>query len=586
VTKVEDLNTALERNEGIDLRAERAGSYLEFFVKPVPLRDLENVGNRVAYGRRGSGKTLLLRSTAEIINQNYERGGRSYAFSYDAQDFQLSPRLPPIAPTVLDYARAYFRSFLSLLAGDVFDLVDEILKHPAQMARFNLIGDAQAARRDRLATKALELAEASNAHLADPDIQRRIQNVRERLRAQAQTGAHPPTDDPWYDAFEGARHSKAAALDLVNILEDVTPTFTTAGIRQRVIEIVELLGLDHFVIMIDEWMTLRDTQIDFAEELKFLFFASERISVKLAVDRFQCELNNSASGDARRGIEVGADVFIAVNLDEPFRVEADRQRLFAEALYRRLLHCEPGLAKYFGPPESANLEDFITSIFATPRAFDEVCFAAHGLCRDFNEIFKFASKDVGHDLRVSRITVDIARDAIGEKANRDLAEIMESVAGNALVFNVIRPHVMKTQSRFFAVRSEPGRTKQALRHLAAARIIHPVDPNSLDDSIFPGHDVFEVEYGFYLKLMRAMAFSVEVPDYDPLEGSRITSENLGRFFVDSSAFADALERQGTILMCAFCSREFSRNSPAFKLKGYCPFCFEFQTDSQGDEPVC
>ncbi|MEC5213161.1 Cdc6-like AAA superfamily ATPase [Polaromonas sp. CG_9.5] len=56
------------------IRAENiiSSNYLELYVGENSLESIDNVNNQTIYGRRGSGKTHLLKALQEKINENFE----------------------------------------------------------------------------------------------------------------------------------------------------------------------------------------------------------------------------------------------------------------------------------------------------------------------------------------------------------------------------------------------------------------------------------------------------------------------------------------------------------------------------------
>src|SRR5205823_14961981 len=96
------------------------------------------------------------------------------------------------------------------------------------------------------------------------------------------------------------------------------PRFALA--RSKLIELLQVLRLRHLNILIDEWSTLDPTgslmmQPLFADYLKRSFAGSSLISVKIATNRHQTRFSNRGPAGCYTGLELGADIFEAVNLD-------------------------------------------------------------------------------------------------------------------------------------------------------------------------------------------------------------------------------------------------------------------------------
>lgn len=122
-----------------------------------------------------------------------------------------------------------------------------------------------------------------------------------------------------------------------------------AVVRRKLVELLQILRVRHLNILIDEWSTLDPTgslmtQPLFAEYIKRSFAGSPLISVKIATNRYQTRFSNRGSGGNYTGVEVGADVFDAVNLDRVILDSSHLESFFELLLYKRLLHRERALA--------------------------------------------------------------------------------------------------------------------------------------------------------------------------------------------------------------------------------------------------
>jgi hypothetical protein len=351
--------------------------------------------------------------------------------------------------------------------------------------------------------------------------------------------------------------------------------FSPSRVRELLLRAVDLLELDYLVIFIDEWMSLAECQVEFAERLRQCLFGDSRIAVKIAADQYQGQFNNSGQGHHFRGLDVGSDIFVAVDLDRPFRDPDRRTRLFAEALYRRLLVFEPELDYNFGPPPLANSELFVETVFATSQAFHELCVGSQGLCRDFHVLVQNASKML--DLRTSphRIDFETVRRALIELTEQTYARAARSIDSNKLLFGVITPHIETTQSRYFILESRPSAVTPVVKELLSKRVINSIDGSSLHPSIRGEYDCYEIAYGIFIDLMRAAEFSTgrKIDDtYDASQAETITSANKAQFLLDLSAL-QGTDDQAALLLCPHCEEEFLSTQKAYEVRGICPHCF-------------
>lgn len=584
MNRQEAVSRALRTNEGKSPRSEDLGSYPDFFVDPINSTVLEGNANQLVYGRRGSGKTLMLGTVNERIQAAFPKS-RVMSFCYTATDFRSSAEFDGQFPTVKEKTHAFFHAFIDRLCHDIFELADEIIGKVSWLESLKLAGTQNAAKRDRLVTVALELLEVSRygteSALPGAVSTTRKESVTARESDKAALG-FGVTVDPSALSPVSIRGSAELGRATDSTKEQHEETvfqfkrqFSPVRVRQLLIEIIEVLDLDCLVIFIDEWMSLSDCQVEFAERLRQCLFGDKRIGVKIAADQYQGQFDNSGQGHNFRGIEVGADIFVAVDLDQPFRDSGRTIDLFAEALYRRLYHFEPVLERFFGAPPLANQELFLDTVFASRQAFVELCAGAQGICRDFHLLFQECSKRINSDLTSGKIDFDTVQRVILASTEHTYKRVAHSIDSNTLLFRIIFPHIQSTGSRYFILESRPSGSKAVVNDLLTKRIIHPILSSSLHPSIRGEYDCFEIDYGIYIDLMRAAEFSTgEKFDqtYDASEVAAITSVNKATFLLDLSSLSDD-DQEVARLLCPHCEEEFLASEKAYQIRRICPNCF-------------
>jgi hypothetical protein len=584
-TRQEAVNRSLRTNQGKSVRSEDLKRYDEFFVDPIDSSVFRENTKQVVYGRRGSGKTLLFGTVNQAIQADFPQV-RIMSFAYSATEFRSSADVADTA-TVKETANAYFRFFIDKLCADIEALADRALAKPELLESLTRGGEETASRRDKLELAVLELWELATYGVEAPrpsDLTsewegRDVSTTRRGRFGSAAAGLDLKSGPRL--AF-GASIGRGTGTEHQATIHNVLRTerrFSPSHVKRKLVEVIELLGLEHLVVFIDEWMSLGSCQVEFAQRLNECLFHEERIGVKIAADRFQGRFNNSGQGTNFRGLDVGGDIFVAADLDYPFR---DRERgfqLLSEALYRRLSFFERSLEDHFGKPPAWNADRFLNTLFETPQAFTELCVGAQGLVRDFHEIFKGCAKEIDWDVSSRQIDVESVRRATMAQNAATYDRVIRSVSANTLVFKVITPHILSARSRYFLLESRPGAYTRVVHDLLSRRLIHDVPSEAIHPSIRGEYDVFEISQGIFLELMRASEFATgEEVDitYDSAELQTITRANLAKFLLDLSLLDDALHETATTLLCPYCNEEFFSSDRAFVARHICPHCFQDQ----------
>jgi hypothetical protein len=582
---IDHLNKSLKINAGKSNRSEDLENYQHFFVDPLESTILEENTKHLIYGRRGSGKTLVIGALNQKI-QSSIMTSNVMSFSYSALNFRSSAEYSVLIPTVKEKTHAYFHSFIEQLSHDVFNFADEILKKPSLLTYFKLNGSEMKFKRDKFVMLVLELLDAANYGIESPlpsslKIIKEKGNTKEsynetQLGANQNATIYQDKFETGIKAYLGAEMKEMDQSRAPNkLFYESNRNFNPKKIKNLLIEFIKILDLNYLIIFIDEWMSLAECQIEFAERLKRSLFGERQISIKIAADPYQGQFNNSGEGNNFRGLEIGGDIFEAINLDLPFRDETKRTELFAEALYKRLVCWEPKLETSFGTPPNWNSSYFIESIFSNKFAFEELCTASQGLCRNFHSLFQLCAKRINWDLSKQKIDMNCVRKVIIDRTEHTYGRIISSIDSNRLLFGVIRPHIMNIRSRYFLVESIPSEYSHIIKNLLSKRIIHQVPMSQIHSSLRGEYDCFEIEYGIFLDIAKAMEFSTGEKIEELTKSfnvSEISSANKNIYILNLNE-NNLINSKSEILVCENCQHEFPSDAKAYVVRKICPYCF-------------
>jgi hypothetical protein len=581
VTKQAATTQALRKNAGYSVRSEDLGSFEQLFVDPVNSASIETNTNQLILGRRGTGKTLLLGAIHSRVNGRFP-DSRCYAFYYSAVDFRSSAEYGGVVPTTKEKTHAFFHSFIEKLANDILELADKVFEKPNLLQALGLVGDAKKRQRELLEDRVLRLVDAARVGAESP-LPSSVTGSRESHASSARDrhtsigGALTSDGSRVGASFSRERSQRAESVE--HVVLGSRRAFDPSLIRSFLVEIVDLLGLDYIIVLLDEWMSLAECQTEFAERIKQCLFGEERIAVKIAADQYQGQFNNAGTGHNFRGLEIGADIFPIVNLDQPFRDPVAGFALFADVLYRRLLFLNPDMQNFFGDPPVSNPSWFVEMIFDNEHAFEEASRGAQGICRDFHEIVQGCAKKIGWDVASGKVTFNTVRDVLVERTDATYDRVLRSVDSNPLLVNLIIPHVRDTGTRFFLVENRETRYAHIVDDLLSKRFIHALPLSEMHPTLKASHRLFEIDYGIYLDLMEAREWSERTKrdSEEPIDPSAMTSANSARFTVDIGPLAQVIGEEDR-RRCTLCGVEFSASEKSFRTKRLCPNCFEGQPD--------
>jgi hypothetical protein len=554
----------------LPLRSEQHGNYLDLFVDTGHLQLLRNPDWQVIYGRRGTGKTFLLGVLQEEAARSLVES-RIMSVFVTAQDCLVSP----VGREVPDSVRAlgYFQTFIELLTARVLDSVDRLVADSSFLGM--VIG-----RRHHLLDRILQLqydlleaAQEGNPVLAysSYEVKRNQERTSRRsgslaVGAGAKAGMNERSLGA-AGAVAAERSSASSAQVSAQYEAGAVPRF--ALVRRNLIELLQVLEIRHLNILVDEWSTLDPTgslmmQPLFAEYVKRSFAGSPLISVKIAANRYQTRFSNRGSGGNYTGLEVGADVFEAVNLDRVILHSADMESFFELLLYKRLLQRERSLKVFETRTGGGPDDQFVLSMFRDGRTFGELVRGSEGIPRNFLILINDLVRRHSHRAERQWSMADVQR-CIRERSLDGQYDIEYHSEASQLLSQGIRETVLNAGSRLFLAEKPLNDTlNRALTELLEKRMIHEYPRHDIPSRVRSTHVAFLVDYGLWLDWKRD----------SPRRGETR----------NSSAFPDTVEQLelhvirakglgGRTTTCRQCASVFPRDARSYTLRGLCPECF-------------
>jgi len=533
--KPEIINSALRKHIGLSVKAEDVKRYSELFVDPNILDAVWNNQKQVVFGRRGSGKTALLGTITETPVVAAPDGSKILAFWFSAQDFLTSPDIDENLPADKAKVFAFFQNFVTQLADRLTRSVELVLDTPRFIDVFMRLGKGK---RSEIETKTIEILELVSkgerfwypSGVWSVKEESEVTQVREHSVDAAATAS---LSGEGGIAFIGGKvtggKKRQARSSATRVLQaDGHMTVRISSVRKRLLEIIDLLGLDYLLIAIDEWMVLdpsvqTDIQPEFAELLKRFLFGSDKIAVKIATNWYQTKFFNPLT---YHGLEIDADIYAVANLDWSLLSEEELKSFYASLLYKRLKLCDDRISFYEDPRDPCRPTHALTdSIFKDERAFLELVHGAQGLPRNFILAFRDATLKIGFDITRKQMDFELVRNCIRTKSvTGRLRDVVNETPGEAFLWKYVKPAVEQSGTELFLVRKEEidEKVRGAMEELVRARLIYDYPELNLPTEVRQHYKSYVLDYGTFLDWERSIQYSnPELRDRD-LANARIT----------------------------------------------------------------
>lgn len=513
-------------------RAERQDDVqklLASFVDVGILHQLNNSNNQIIFGRRGTGKTHILKvfsanqsnPTTVVVYVDMRTLGSTNQFS--------DPTVP-----VTRRCTALFRDLLTVIHEAFFDHVVETAPSASQVLT-DLLDIFL-----RVSLNPVTRVQLTAVTERDSSKKSAIGGIDAQLEYPLKGSVRLQDSETDEVIHETTRTGQASSDDKV-IFRDV------AWITN------ELLSLSkcRLLILLDEWSSLpTDLQPYLADFIKRSFFANPLVTAKIACLE-QRSVFNERLGSTIRGLELGCDIDASLDIDDYYVYERDPDSVVAICADILFKHLKSELQ--FGYLESARgiatSGDFARAFFTEVPTFRELVRASEGIARDLINLFStsyFSAARRGLPKIAESDVLTSARKWYDQDKAPNLDEVLSGVL-TALINQVVG----KKGLRAFVVPVELEKHPM-LQRLFDARVIHLLR-RGYEDETNPGirYTVFSLDYGTYLHLKGGgqepqLGFRPKLWDSSsdrPPKGGEIEARQLRKFLI-SRDLLEKKDRQG------------------------------------------
>lgn len=521
------------------------------FVDPGITVRLENDNNQILYGRRGTGKThvlkMLERRARELehlpVYIDINKLGSAAMFNETDRPVHLR-------------ALSLFRDMLAEVNNQILEYATSPQNDPPGLV-FERLGDlATAMLRSLLVNDTIDYEAAES-----------ITNG--QSKGTALSLSHAPSL-----AIKAQADCSSESATKMGVKGHSMPWLSFQELNDALTSVLDASGITRVVILIDEWVGVPyEIQPLVAEFIKRSFFAEPRITTKIGSIEYRSNFSSSLDHNIVLGFELGADIWSALELDDYFVYDRNTDKtvsMFGELLFRHISteveveslrrNLQRGIPQRNGSVEVdsivrnvlqqvrnsgghftreydvANAEELLHELFANRDAFIELVRAGEGVVRDFINIFSGAFFNaVRRD--ESKIGIGAVRDAAREWYEQDKAPNVTPT--QRVVLQQITDEVVgQRKVRSFLLEKEYEQ-KEIVRSLFDFRLLHLVHRGYIDEAK-PGrrYNVYALDFGAYVELLG----TARAPERDLRDRNEIKSDDVIMPFDDRRAMRRVILR--------------------------------------------
>jgi len=483
-------------------RAERQSDpqkIIATFVDIGVLPQLNNRNNQIMYGRRGTGKTHVLKVLGTLLSGD-KRATLVYIDSRTlGSTSQFSDTTIPLKIRCL----ALFRDILIPISNALLEHIVELPSKDAERAldaHTNLIQSItepkKFLREDTIATT----QSMSNGEKSSLGAQL---DTKGAVSLNLGTAVESGSKQEVTTSYKVESEDKVFFPDLYSTLSNTIKLADT-----------------HLYILIDEWASFPlDIQPYLAEFLKRGLLPIQEATLKIAALEYRSQFS-LATNRQLIGFELGADISVALDLDDYFVFDRNPEEIikaYSEVLYNHMKIELPD--RYLSDKYNVKSGgDLISRIFTERATFTELARAAEGVIRDLMYIFNHAFFDAhrrGRDSMDRKAIIEAGRkwfeqdkaNQLDESMQLVLRRIVDEVIGHKKARSFLLPRTLEKHPM--------------VQRLFDARVIHHMRRGYADkDNPGVRYNIYTLDYGTYVDLIgtsKQPLLSLDASSQDPID---------------------------------------------------------------------
>lgn len=517
---------------------------------------LVDTENQLVFGKRGTGKTTLLKAFNYYINNVLE-------FPMERR-FSWYTRLNEVIPAEFEMAKSVsaenmtvycIRSFLINFIKFLVEQYDKVISKSSEFSKQQL---------DFIQDQLLELdklvLEGSSLRTDSKKTEQEVKEKNDSNHAHLAIQTSQPQKS-FLDLLNfGYKNEKNKNTLYGSTVEKNYVYFIDLnGIRRQIEQILESMNIGVLYICIDEFSQIdrdisRTIQPQVAQAIKQLFFSSQIVTIKIASVWNEQRMQHRQLNGIREGIEIGHDIAKRneLDLDNMFADEKVSAKSFFSQFILNSYLMNRQLDDDSQVDFNSLMKNIIKQLFAQ-EAFDCLICGTQGVPRAFVMMFKSLLNELQTNSN-SKIKVSSVYKCIIANYTTD---VRQRIPDSSKICDCIDAYIEKTHHRFFMLTIEEyNRTVNYIDGLVANGALHQYPSAEIPRRIRNHYKVFLVHYGNYLEAttMNLKNMSEMAKDYVlyPTIQDHLTQE------IESYCITfpeDALED----MYCTYCHGSFEKN---------------------------
>jgi hypothetical protein len=470
----------------INQRSERQEStqkLLKTYVDVGVLPQLNNTNHQIFYGRRGTGKTHVIK----VLETYLKEDSNNTVVYIDCRTLGSTSQFTNHDLVISKRCLALFRDILLCI---YHGLLEHIVEEPSSMA---VQAMAEADQLAQLITAPLSILKA------------------EKLTTNEELSSTTKKSFSLRSSFDTLNHN--ASLDINNESGDTqakrqetqyavdTEDKIIFPELQRFLKRVLDLAETRIFLLIDEWSSLpQDIQPYLADFLKRGLLPISSATLKIAALEYRCRFSENINGQ-RIGFELGPEIATATDLDDYFVFDRNPEKIVNVYLDVLLKHLDSELEDQYllDQYSISNTRQFSSRLFTEHKVFEELARASEGVIRDLINIFTlsfFHAQRRGRDSIDKKAILDSAQQWFEQDKAQYLDDHLQEV-----LRRIVDDVIGNRKARAFLLPRQLEKNP-IIQKLFDARVLHHLKRGYADkDNPGVRYNIYAIDYGAYVDLI-------------------------------------------------------------------------------------
>lgn len=477
-------------------------SYYRLYIGEHHIENIHNNNNSVIWGRRGTGKTHLLRAFCQKINESTNL--KEIAFYVSCDDITLETPVQLFfnndEEQIKYNTREAFKAFYTNLYDEIIENYEKILFSKKALLKSKSEKQKMKGEIENQLTElmylcqygsesSITLSEKNEEYLSSENVTN--QSVGLNISTQMKEIKNAGID------IQGGKGRSVKSEIKVTRENQVIKSYNFRSIRNAFDRLADLMEVDRIYICIDELWMIDDKkkysiQPFFLELLRKSIFSPKKLSVKIASIRETTKLNTKIGYEQNIGLQSQQDIFEDLNLDMIYLKQDYIIENFLNILEKRV--------NYFSRVQYP-VEYILETIFKERRYLNLSVVMSHGIPRNFLRIVEEALASIQYNVKEYYLHIYLVTDVVMKIYANDKRSSL-SFEENS-VYEVISEYLRQNKDTFFLISNRQyQRIYTEINNLVYTEIVHRIPSSLTPEGVRDKYKAFFIDSGKYLCIIK------------------------------------------------------------------------------------